>query len=169
MRIATAVLCVLALASCAFAQAQESPREYAVNQSVPETGSHIARAIATSARIPLDKSYAELTPQQQGIVKSEYDHMGGADEPPFPVSGLQPIYKAIANAEPTVSSDGGLIILVDVDSKGDATSTTIVQAADPQIAKIATSALMREKYKPAMCNGIACKMQFRFHVLLSAR
>lgn len=169
MRIASVILCVLPFTGYALVQAQENPREYAVNQTRPETGTRIVRPVATSVRIPLDKSYAELTAEQQRVLKSEYGQLPAADEPPFPVNGLQPIYRGIANAKPTAPADGELLVLVDVDAQGNATSTSVVHAPYQQVADLASKLLTREKYKPAVCSGHPCKMQFRFAVQLSAR
>jgi hypothetical protein len=169
MRIVGVLICALPLLAGSMAKGQDAGREYSVNQNVPETGSHIARALATSTRIPLDKDYAALTPEQQGLLKSQYNLASSADEPPFPLAGLAPIYKAIINSQPNAPVSGDLTILVDVDSKGDAGSTSIVQSTDPQVARIAARALAREKYKPAVCSGHPCPMQFRFQVWLSAR
>jgi len=44
---------------------------------------------------------------------------------------------------------------------------TTVRSPNTRIARIAASALQREKYKPALCRGQPCAMPFVFHADLT--
>ncbi|HZP65590.1 MAG TPA: hypothetical protein VFB32_04720 [Rudaea sp.] len=159
------VLFVCALATAGTVQAGD----YTVLQDRPETGTHIARAVAEGARIPLDKSYAELSPAQQHALKAEYSGLGVNDEPPFPSAGLKRVYQALAGSYEVAPASGELALLVDVDAKGDPGGVTVVRTPDPRSARRASAALMREKFKPALCSGHPCAMQYRFDVMIAAR
>jgi hypothetical protein len=167
MRTVAATLFALPLLWLAAAQAQETPHQYTLNQDIPETGTNITRAIVRGDRIPLNKRYSELTAEQQRELKSDYAQLHGADEPPFPIDGLAPISRAVANAQGIAFSDGELLALVDVDTQGNARSVSVVRSPNARVASLVTHVLTREKYKPAVCAGQPCAMQFRFHVLLS--
>jgi hypothetical protein len=149
---------------CSAVQAND---EYSLAPDRPVTGTLIARPLITGARIPIDKSYAELSPEQQSLLKADYPNMGASDEPPFPRNGLKAVSQAIADADVISSVRGELIMQVSVSSSGDATSVSTVRSPDARIARIATTALQREKYKPAVCHGQPCAMPFIFHVELS--
>jgi TonB-like protein len=174
MRIAVLGFAILAAVSSApvvisVAQAGDEPARYSLNQERPETGTLIPRALVTGTRIPLDKSYAELSPQQQQTLKADYANMGASDEPPFPVNGLKAVSQAIAQADVSATVEGELIMQVDVNSNGDATSVTTVRSPNVHISRIASSALQQQKYKPAVCRGQPCAMKFVYHVELSPR
>jgi hypothetical protein len=126
----------------------------------------IDRPVVTG--IPLDKSYAELSPDQQLMVKAQYASLGASDEPPYPLNGLKEISQRIANSDVSASVDGELVMQVDVSSSGDATTVTTVHSPNASIARVAAIALQREKYKPAICHGQPCAMPFMYHVELSS-
>ena len=66
---------------------------YAVKQQVATTGSIIRKNVVTSSKVPVNRRYAELTPNEQQIVKSAYEAMRPLDEPPYPIDGLKPVSK----------------------------------------------------------------------------
>jgi len=166
MRIAVLGITLLAAAGSGLVQAGEVNMPYSPTPERPVTGTMIERPVVTG--IPIDKSYAELSPEQQGMIKANYGTLGASDEPPYPVNGLKEISQRIANADVSASVDGELVMQVDVSSSGDATSVTTVHSPNPNIAHIATLALQREKYKPGICRGQPCAMPFVYHVQLSS-
>jgi hypothetical protein len=164
MRSAVMVLAVVLSACQANPAADErsQPARFSIKQDEPSTGSTISREIVIAGTVPFDKRYSELTVEQRRIVKSQYERMGDADEPPFPVNGLRPIYLMLASGQQELRVNGPLTIFVEVDSKGRATKVSILQSPNPAMAKFAASVLLQEKYKPALCNGIPCTMEFPF-------
>lgn len=145
--------------------AQDQPRpQHSLRQDDPSTGTNIKRAIVMGGIVPYDKRYAELTPEQQAAVKALYEQLGPNDEPPFPVDGLAPIYKAVAAAQQKLQVTGGLTMAVQVDPQGDATSVEVLRSPDPRMVQFVAAVLMLQKYKPALCNGSPCTMQFPFRM-----
>src|SRR5436189_5427128 len=112
--------------------AQDAGFPYTIKQEDRNTGSNIKRDMVKSSVIPLDKRYNELTPEQQGYLKSQYEGMDPADEPPFPLEGLRPMYKAVAAAQQKLRVDGPLSMLVDIDSEGNPVSVSVYQSPDPK-------------------------------------
>lgn len=164
-----AAIAVLSPASSALhAQDQNAPR-YTIKQDQADTGSNIKRDLVSGSAIPLNKRYSELTPEQQAVVKAQYQHMGPNDEPPFPLNGLGPIYEAIATAQQKLLVTGDLTLAVDIDSQGDATSVSVLRSPDPEMVKFAAAVLMNQKYKPASCAGVPCKMQYPFRITFQTR
>ena len=166
MRIAVLGITLLAAAGSGLVQAGEVNMPYSPTPERPVTGTMIERPVVTG--IPIDKSYAELSPEQQGMIKANYGTLGASDEPPYPVNGLKEISQRIANADVSASVDGELVMQVDVSSSGDATNVTTVHSPNANIARVAAIALQREKYKPGICRGQPCAMPFVYHVELSS-
>ena len=168
MRITVLGITLLAVAGSGFVQAGEVNMPYSPTPERPVTGTMIERPVVMGSSIPLDKSYAELSPEQQSMVKANYGNLGASDEPPYPLNGLKQISQRIANSEVSASVDGELVMQVDVSSSGDATAVTTVHSPNANIARLATIALQREKYKPGICHGQPCAMPFVYHVELSS-
>jgi hypothetical protein len=152
---------VLIFAAAAFAQ--DAGPGHSLRQDEPSTGSNVPRRTVDS-RLPLDKRYDELTPEQQEGVKSWYESMGPLDEPPFPVDGLGPIYKAIQAAELKLDVLGPLTMFVNVDSQGKPTSVTVRKSPDSRMTQAAATILMLQDFKPAKCGGQPCTMQFPLRI-----
>ena len=168
MRITVLGITLLAVAGSGFVQAGEVNMPYSPTPERPVTGTMIERPVVRGALIPLDKSYAELSPEQQSMVKANYGNLGASDEPPYPLNGLKSISQRIANADVSANVDGELVMKVDVSSSGDATTVTTVHTPNPSIARVAAIALQREKYKPGICRGQPCAMPFVYRVQLSS-
>jgi hypothetical protein len=114
--------------------------------------------------LPLNKRYGELSAEQQAYVKAQYESIGPNDEPPFPLDGLGPIYKAIADGQQRFLVAGSMSLAVEINGQGDATSVSVLQSPDPGLTKFVASVLMFQKYKPALCDGTPCTMQFPFRI-----
>ena len=171
MRIRTTALAAMIstlLPLSALADEQPGSR-YSLKADLPDTGSSIRRDVVTSSRIPFDKRYSELTSEQRELLKRQYERMGNDDEPPFPVDGLGPIYKALAAAQKKLLVEGSMVLFVEVDRGGQATSVSVLRSPDPEMTRVAAAVLMLEKYKPAVCDGAPCKMQFPFRMEFKTR
>lgn len=156
-----AALLLAWLGACAAAQAQDAvpPARYSIKQEVPTVGTSIPRNLAVSS-MPFKKPYAELTPEQQSRLKAQYEQMGEDDEPPYPLKGTQALYKALSDAAQKLNLTGDLLMIAEIDSQGQATSVAVMQSPAPEMTQVAATALILEKYKPARCAGVPCKMQF---------
>ena len=60
-------------------------------------------------------------------------------------------------------------MFVTVDSQGRAKSVSVLQSPDPKMTQYAAGVLMLETYKPALCDGTPCTMQFPFRITFSTR
>ncbi len=167
----TRAIC-LALAIClcmpALAQASE-PARYTLKQAQPDTGTHIPKNIVESSTLPLNKTYAELTPAQQAALRGQYVGMTETDEPPFPAKGLGPIFREVAKGQQKRLARGALVIFVNVDERGVAQSAEVVQSPDRDLSRYVAAVLMQESFKPALCGGTPCAMQFPLRVDLRVR
>ena len=129
------------------------------------TGSHLLASNTTNIQLPAEKSYAQLTPEQRRIAKSAYDKMPDADEPPYPLNGLLPILRASEKLQHKLLIRGELSMAATIDAKGNAISVEVFKSPDREMAKAMASVLLLEKYKPALCAGSPCQMQFPFRTI----
>ncbi|HAT30980.1 MAG TPA: hypothetical protein DCW29_09075 [Janthinobacterium sp.] len=141
----------------------DTPAEYRIKESEPQTGSHIRRDSFTGSGIPLNKRYAELSAAQKSMLRARYETMAPDDEPPFPVNGMMHINKSIQEGNAILHEEGALRMVVKIDSKGDATTVEVLSSPSEKMTKLAAAILMLEKYKPALCHGVACSMQFPYN------
>ncbi len=146
---------------CQLAQAQQpppKPAKYSIKGDHPSRG--LFKNDVATGSLPFKKRYSELTPEEQATLKAAYENMDAADEPPFPINGLHSIYKTLADAQGVLGVKGNLVLYVDVNSEGRATSVAVMQSPDERMTRFAAGVVMREKYKPAVCGGQPCNMQF---------
>ena len=142
---------------------------YSLREEEPPTGSNISRPTAKGSALPFNKRYNELTPEQQRLVKSQYEPMAEGDEPPFPANGLRNIYKAIADALPRLNGEGELSMFVEINSQGKATAVSVLKSPSAEMTQVVASVLMFEPYKPAVCSGAPCAMSFPFRIVLTKK
>lgn len=156
------------LTSLAEQPGQEPATEYVVKQNAPSPGTNFRRDVVKAGFIPLDKTYAELSPAQKAAVKAQYDNMKDADEPPFPEHGLLPLYQAVANLHEKLDFKykGVVSIYISIDSKGNATAVSVGKSPDPEVTQDVAQLLVMEKFKPAICNGAPCAQVFPFRAEL---
>jgi hypothetical protein len=84
-----------------------------------------------------------------------------------PLEGLKPIVAAILKGQERYLARGELQLLVTVGPDGKGKNVTAYGKVDnPDMAKFASSVLLLTKFKPAICNGSLCKMQFPFQLKL---
>jgi len=141
-----------------------APREF-----VPPNGANVGRGVVKGISLPLDKRYSELTLEQQGLLKSEYEAMPQGDEPPFPLNGLRGIYKVVSEGQDKLLVEGDLSMIVEINSQGKATAVSVYKTPSPEMTQLVAAVLMLEPYKPAICGGKPCAMAFPFRVTLGKR
>jgi hypothetical protein len=156
------LLCFALILKSAFADEPTEKARYTIKQDKPSVGSSMRQVIVIAGTIPLNKTYDQLTPEEKNTLKSNYENMPASDEPPFPVDGLMPIYKSIGHAHENLSLKykGKLTMYVLVDSQGKPKSVSVDASPDPEITNAVAHLLMLQKFKPAICSGQPCSMEF---------
>ncbi|QTN21497.1 hypothetical protein HZ992_15025 [Rhizobacter sp. AJA081-3] len=153
-------LSTLVFAAAWFSEVKAQTPEYGIKDDRPAAGSAIRPYAVRGSAIPIDKTYEELTPEEKQVVNTWYEHIPPGDEPPFPLEGLRPIYAALSKAQAKLMAQGELYIFATVDAKGQVTSTKIIGNPSPEMTKFAASLLLLTKFKPAVCGGAPCIMDF---------
>jgi hypothetical protein len=139
-----------------------------LHESTSETGSLLKKGLTWDSKIPLSKTYAEFSPKQKADFLALYESMGPGDEPPFPIEGIKPIFNAIKKAQYKINARGELNFAVSVDADGKATKVEDYGSSNkPEMSELAGSILLMTKFKPAICGGKPCAMQFPFRLRLT--
>ena len=147
-------------AGLATAQAPSDP-QFVMRGDEP-TGSHIRRRAVTTEQIPINLKYSELSQEEKAIIASWYEHMAPGDEPPFPADGLKPLFDAVYRGQRHYLARGQLLIYASVSPSGDVEAVKIFKSPDPDVTKFVARVLMLTKFKPAVCGGVACRMDYPF-------
>jgi len=142
--------------------------KYTIKQSEPSVGTTIKRPIINAGTVPLDKRYADLSPQEKAILRSDFAQMKESDEPPFPAKGLMPILKELRKVHELLGLQykGALAINVQIDSQGNPSNVSIIDSPAAEISEVTSVALLGQTYKPAICNGAPCAMEYHFRAEL---
>ena len=164
------IRCLLAFASITFlgfANSADLPEpEFTIRERNAHTGSNIRKDLLWGSSIPINRTYGQLTPEQKAVVHALYERIEPGDEPPFPADGLKPILEAIRKGQSKLLVTGTLTLAADVDSSGDVTKVEVYDNPDPILTKFAASVLMITKFKPAICKGVPCRMQYPFSFVM---
>lgn len=130
------------------------------------SGSKI-RSVAATSSIPFNKSYVELSDEQQAIFNKRFQDLSANEQPPFPKQGLRSIYEPILHKNKSLEDTGVLSLAILVDEKGRVDNVSVVETTSPELEKFAVEALAGVKFEPAVCNGVSCSMEFPVKVIFN--
>lgn len=135
-------------------------------KSDPIAGSKIRSVVATAA-IPFNKSFVELSNDQQATFKAQYPDLSANAQPPFPAKGLRAIYQPIVEKNKSLENTGVLSLAILVDEKGRVDNVSVVETTSPELEQFAVEALAGVKFDPAVCDGATCSMEFPVKIVLN--
>ena len=147
----------------ASALAQDAKPQYGIKFDQPDAGSMIRREAVRGSSIPINRTYAQLSQAEREQVRGWYEAMPPTDEPPFPTDGLKPILDALRKAQAKLLVTGELFLVASVDSSGAVIEVKAIGSPSPEMVKFAASVLLFTKFKPAVCGGLPCRMEFPLH------
>lgn len=149
-----------ALISPLSATAQAPPPEYEIKFDRPRTGSLIRLHAVRTTGLPINLTYQQLSPEQRAAVHSWYENIAPRDEPPFPAEGTKPIHDAIRQGQAKLLVTGELFLIATVEPTGEVSAVTAIGSPSPEMTKFAATILMLTQFKPAVCAGQPCRMDF---------
>ena len=129
-------------------------------ESTPATGTSIKRKIVAGGTVPINQTYAQLAEEHRAYYRSFYNNMPVTDEPPFPKEGLISIFKPLTKVQGTLRSQGEVEMYVKVDASGQPLSVSVYKTPDLKTTEEIAKILMLIEYKPAICSGRPCVMEF---------
>ena len=120
-------------------------------------------AVDGRAIVPLNRSYAQLTPDEKALIRAWYQDMPAEDEPPFPRNGLYPVMNAVSEGQRRVLTAGDLFLMATVNGRGEVEEVKAFGDADPTLVDFVSRVVMQTPFKPAVCSGQPCRMDFPFN------
>jgi hypothetical protein len=157
------LLTLLTLSGVTALHAQSANENERTRYRLKERDGLIRDTIATANEYPLDRPYSRFTAKEKASLRSEYEDMPESDEPPFPVDGLASIIEDVSTLIARLRVEGEVLIHVTVSPEGKATSVALLKYPDLETAKAIAYVLVKTRYKPALCHGSPCKMDWAFH------
>lgn len=163
--------CGLALLAFACIDASAAdPQRYQLTEDTKLFGFIPGHTVANAEFvIPFDKPYEQLTPSQQGRLRSAYVEMGAGDEPPYPIGGLKTLYEPIVQGQQRLLTSGVFRAEVEVDPDGTPIAIAVYQSPSKAVTRFVGNVVMLTKFKPAICSGTPCKMGFPIHITFEIR
>lgn len=125
------------------------------------TGSNIKKNVPWNGPA-LNKRYHELSAEDKTNIKLSYKGMSAEDEPPYPLEGMRSIVAAADKIQQKLLVDGDLQLEIEIDEMGDGDSVRILKTPNKKLAELMAAVLLLSKFKPAICSGQPCKMNYYF-------
>lgn len=137
---------------------------YSANESTAKTGSRLRENIGSTSLYPLDRPWHRFTDEQKAKVRALYEDMPAEDEPPFPARGMQPVLESLSRVLGAARAEGVVHLEMTVDATGKTTAFKIYKMPDLDTAKYVAVVFNATKFKPAVCGGKPCQMDFPFRL-----
>jgi len=144
---------------------QAPPPQYGIKFDDPPIGSNIRRYAVGPQSIPINRSYAELSSAERAKLHTWWEQIPDGDEPPFPTEGLKPIHDAVRQAQRRFLVTGELFLIATVEADGKVAGVKAIGSPSPEMTKFAATVLAVTKFKPAVCSGRPCRMDFPLRYL----
>jgi hypothetical protein len=157
---ATLALTLFEPSSLAQAADDNAPAQHRIKEDGARTGTLFVRSGITSSDVALNRTYSELSPEDKATVHGWYEYIAPGDEPPYPVKGLAPIYKAIDRARNIAPAHGEMFLAVTVGADGKAKDVQVLNSPGHDMTQFVASVMLMTSFKPAVCSNKACEMQF---------
>ena len=151
----------------AFAQAPEP--QYGIKTDSTPTGSNIRQYAVQPFNMPVNLPYHQLPPEARKTLHGYYEEIKEGDEPPFPAEGLKAFLDPIQKAQQKLLVDGPVNLIATVDRKGEVTRVQVVGTPIPKMSEFAARAVLLTRFKPAVCAGEPCQMDFPVNLLFRVR
>jgi hypothetical protein len=155
--IALASALILSVLASTAAAAKDDPTYVMYGEA--RTGSRIAPKVVTSP-VPVNVTYQELSEAEKAKIRANYDSMPAADEPPFPKAGLAPIWEAVTDQRHTSNQVGDVVVVASVDKDGIVREVAVYNTTSNNMTRLISTALAATEFKPAVCDGTPCAMDF---------
>lgn len=168
MRILSCFLVVIAAAFQQNVAAQDYP-VYRVKEDKPRAGSNIRKVIAGPLKVAINRAYSDLSPSEKQQVRANYVDLPEHDEPPFPKTGLQELIRPIAAGQQKLLVTGELSLIGLVNEFGQVVQVKIIGSPSSEMAEFAGKVMLLTEFKPGVCAGRPCVMEFLLYLRFNVR
>jgi len=142
---------------------------YNVPGKFAQDDSRIPTVISVAA-VPPAASWAQLSVAERNIVKARSGLLlAPADEPPYPVKGLQAMLKPVGEIQGNYDFRGNASVYVTIGIDGRPKSARTIGKVPEEMGRYLSAAAMSLAYKPALCEGTPCEMIYPYKFTLTNR
>ncbi len=139
--------------------------QFTIRDAMPALGTHI-RSSRFVLEVPPAKAYADLTEQQKDKVKAKYHAMGAGDEPPYPLGGVSDLFTVLSEVQHYWKARGELDMVATVKADGRVSAVSVFKTPDHRMTQYLAQILAVQKFKPALCNGVPCEMDYPIRITM---
>lgn len=127
------------------------------------------RHVEAEFPVPFDKTYANLSEQQQNIYKEIYTWLSEnkltADQtPPYPAKGLEALYNPIIRKNKLIAINTKVFFVADIKETGEVDTVKIYSSPNREFNDFILSVMFSTEFVPATCAGEPCAMEFPFEI-----
>lgn len=168
--LASCSLLVVTAFGAAWAADDQPPAPvYSVKEPHDLTRTRIRSTVVNGSAVPLNLRYEQLSDEHKAQVRSQYEALAADDEPPFPAEGLKPLYQALYQVQQQLLVRGDLTLVASVLPDGTVDQVQAIGAQDPDMVNAAARVLMATAFKPALCHGQPCRMDYPVRLHFAVR
>lgn len=138
-----------------------------IRQPEASVGTRLRKVSVDQFGFPINYGWHELTAEQRDMVRAEYEDMPDTDEPPFPVDGMIAILEPLRRVQQEFAEVGEIYLIAMIDPVGKVESVEVLKTPDRKMAKIMGQIINVTKFKPAVCGGQPCRMEYPLRMVLS--
>ena len=131
-------------------------------EDTPALGTHIRRDALRDSWLPLNQTYGEMSVEHRNKLRAVYSSMAADDEPPFPLRGLGPSIMQLREVLWRIGGPGELKLILSVDAEGNVGDVSVYSSSNERMAYYGAILLSKEKFKPGLCHGVPCAMDFMY-------
>jgi len=143
--------------------------QFGLKEEYPAVGSHLRRDSAIGFA-PMDATWQELTPAQQGLIRGAYPALDDGDEPPYPLKGTRAWYGDVAKLYRRFTDyRGNALVYVTVGADGKPTTASTFGVPHQEFARYLAMVAMIQRFKPALCAGTPCAMIYPIKFLFTVQ
>lgn len=141
--------------------------QYSIKEDEPAVGTRIRHEQMTGSNVALNLPYELLPERDKAALHAEWENIPPGDEPPFPTKGLIALMDPLRRAQQKLGEQGPLFAVATVGADGQVTNVNVYKTPGEQMTRMVSQLFMLTPFKPAMCSGQPCQMDFPLRVNFS--
>lgn len=134
--------------------------QYSIKEDEPALGTRIRHEQMTGSNVALNLPYERLPEKDKAALHAQWEHIAPGDEPPFPLKGLIALWDPLRQAQQKLGEEGSLFAVATVGADGRVTDVNVYKSPGQKMTRVVSQLLMLTPFKPAVCGGQPCQMDF---------
>jgi len=141
--------------------------QYSIKEDEPALGTRIRHEQFTGSHVALNLPYERLPEEDKAALHAQWERIAPGDEPPFPTKGLIALFDPLRQAQQKLGEEGPLFAVATVGVDGRVTNVNVYKSPGQKMTRVVSQLLMLTPFKPAVCGGQPCQMDFPLRINFS--